>query len=100
MAGNVNEWVSDIYEEFPFGQSKYEVNKLSPISPNDTSNAIVSDEKEFEAFLQEERLRVYKGGSWRDNAYWLSPGTRRGLTEDSATSSIGFRCVMSALKPK
>ena len=40
------------------------------------------------------RLRVYKGGSWADVAYWLSPGTRRYLFEDSATSTIGFRCAM------
>ena len=39
-------------------------------------------------------LRVYKGGSWADAAYWLSPGTRRYLFEDSATSTIGFRCAM------
>lgn len=38
--------------------------------------------------------RVYKGGSWRDRAYWLSPGTRRFLEEHQATDFIGFRCAM------
>lgn len=38
--------------------------------------------------------RVYKGGSWKDRAYWLSPGTRRFLEEDQATDDIGFRCAM------
>jgi gliding motility-associated lipoprotein GldJ len=38
--------------------------------------------------------RVYKGGSWKDRAYWLSPGTRRYLDEDQATDFIGFRCAM------
>jgi sulfatase modifying factor 1 len=38
--------------------------------------------------------RVYKGGSWKDNAYWLSPGTRRFLEEDQSTDFIGFRCAM------
>lgn len=38
--------------------------------------------------------RVYKGGSWKDRAYWLSPGTRRHLEEDQATDYIGFRCAM------
>jgi formylglycine-generating enzyme required for sulfatase activity len=38
--------------------------------------------------------RVYKGGSWKDNAYWLSPGTRRFLEEDQSTDYIGFRCAM------
>ncbi|HEY8401572.1 MAG TPA: gliding motility lipoprotein GldJ, partial [Cytophagaceae bacterium] len=39
-------------------------------------------------------VRVYKGGSWKDVAYWLSPGTRRYLAEDSCTATIGFRCAM------
>ncbi len=41
--------------------------------------------------------RVYKGGSWKDRAYWLSPGTRRFLEEDLATDYIGFRCAMDRL---
>lgn len=39
--------------------------------------------------------RVYKGGSWKDRAYWLTPGTRRYLDEDQSTDYIGFRCAMS-----
>ena len=38
--------------------------------------------------------RVYKGGSWKDRAYWLTPGTRRYLEEDQSTDFIGFRCAM------
>jgi len=40
------------------------------------------------------QARVYKGGSWRDRAYWLSPGTRRFLDENLSTNYIGFRCAM------
>ncbi len=39
--------------------------------------------------------RVYKGGSWRDRAYWLSPGTRRYLDQGSARNDLGFRCAMT-----
>jgi gliding motility-associated lipoprotein GldJ len=39
--------------------------------------------------------RVYKGGSWADRAYWLSPGARRYLDQSLATSTIGFRCAMT-----
>jgi formylglycine-generating enzyme required for sulfatase activity len=42
-----------------------------------------------------DKARVYKGGSWRDGAYWLSPGTRRFLDERQSTSYIGFRCAMT-----
>lgn len=40
------------------------------------------------------RARVYKGGSWRDRAYYLGPGTRRFMDERKATATIGFRCAM------
>ena len=39
------------------------------------------------------RMRVFKS-SWTDVAYWLSPGTRRAMFEDSSTAAIGFRCAM------
>jgi formylglycine-generating enzyme required for sulfatase activity len=38
--------------------------------------------------------RVYKGGSWRDRAYYMNPGTRRFLEETQRTSYLGFRCAM------
>ncbi len=44
--------------------------------------------------LVNNRSRVYKGGSWRDRAYWLIPGTRRFLDERQSTATIGFRCAM------
>ncbi|MCQ2369110.1 MAG: SUMF1/EgtB/PvdO family nonheme iron enzyme [Paludibacteraceae bacterium] len=40
------------------------------------------------------RTRVYKGGGWKDRAYWLSPAQRRYLEQDKCTSDIGFRCAM------
>jgi formylglycine-generating enzyme required for sulfatase activity len=45
--------------------------------------------------LINDQVRVYKGGSWADGPYYLSPGTRRFLDENQATATIGFRCAMS-----
>ncbi len=45
-------------------------------------------------------VRVYKGGSWRDRAYWLDPAQRRYFPQDMATDYIGFRCAMSKVGPK
>lgn len=42
-----------------------------------------------------DRSRVYKGGSWDDRPYWLSPGTRRFLEEEQSTRDLGFRCAMT-----
>ncbi len=47
--------------------------------------------------LISDKSRVVKGGSWNDRAYWLSPGNRRYLEEDQASSTIGFRCAMTRL---
>jgi gliding motility-associated lipoprotein GldJ len=44
--------------------------------------------------LVSNKSRVYKGGSWKDRAYWLVGGNRRFLDEDQATDYIGFRCAM------
>jgi len=42
-----------------------------------------------------DRARVYKGGSWKDPAYYLSPSARRFLDEKEASDAIGFRCAMT-----
>ncbi len=47
--------------------------------------------------LINDKARVYKGGSWADRAYWMSPGNRRYLQQDQAKATIGFRCAMSRL---
>lgn len=47
--------------------------------------------------LISDKTRVIKGGSWKDNAYWLDPAQRRFYPEDMATSWIGFRNAMSRL---
>ena len=47
--------------------------------------------------LISDKSRVYKGASWKDRAYYLSPGTRRYLEQDRSSSSIGFRCAMDRI---
>jgi gliding motility-associated lipoprotein GldJ len=50
--------------------------------------------------LINDNIRVYKGGSWRDRAYWLDPAQRRYFPQDMATDYIGFRCAMSKVGAK
>lgn len=92
MAGNVNEWVYDVYRPL----SHLDVNDLNPLR----RDGYLDDSKNYDVknsnSLVNDKLRVYKGGSWADVAYWLAPGTRRFLDQDSATASIGFRCAMIA----
>lgn len=90
MAGNVSEWVQDVYR--PLSYQDFE--DLNPVR----RDGFLDPEDGYDASnynsLITDRVRVFKGGSWRDVAYWMSPGTRRFLEEDSATADIGFRCAM------
>ncbi len=52
-----------------------------------------------ETSLISDLTRVYKGGSYKDRAYWMVPGTRRFLDQKQSTSYIGFRCAMDRLGP-
>ena len=58
------------------------------------------DESSKRTTLINDESRVYKGGSWRDRAYWLDPAQRRYFPQDMATDYIGFRCAMSRVGPK
>ncbi|HSI91366.1 MAG TPA: gliding motility lipoprotein GldJ [Adhaeribacter sp.] len=90
MAGNVNEWVQDLYRPNSF-QDMEDLNPFRRDGYLDEESGY--DKKGFQSLI-DDRVRVYKGGSWKDVAYWLSPGTRRFLAQDSATATIGFRCAM------
>lgn len=50
--------------------------------------------------LIDNQSRVYKGGSWKDQAYWLDPAQRRYYPQDMATNDIGFRNAMSRVGAK
>ena len=58
------------------------------------------DKSDKRTSLIDDNVRVYKGGSWRDRAYWLDPASRRYFPQDMATDYIGFRCAMSRVGPK
>ncbi|MDA3880046.1 MAG: SUMF1/EgtB/PvdO family nonheme iron enzyme [Prolixibacteraceae bacterium] len=156
MAGNVNEWVADVYrplspldvEEFQpyrgnviteyrrdndediifdqYGQPVVDTiadyrnyvdgdYRSNMIEGNDWSNTkpeniaqsatttdnmyVQSDVPGVISSRINDRSRVYKGGSWRDRAYWLNPGSRRHLDQSEAKANIGFRCAMTRLGP-
>jgi len=147
MAGNVSEWVADVYrplsfkdvEEFnPFrgnviteyrrdnngslmrnefgelikdtiaGLDLRNFNDGDPnsqmisgddwnsIQTNKTDDMYIQDDRPgYYSSLITDNVRVYKGGSWKDRAYWLVPGTRRYLDQDKSQSDLGFRCAMN-----
>lgn len=58
-----------------------------------SSRMYVQEEKDYFTLIND-NARVYKGGSWKDRAYWLNPSTRRFLDQESCRDDIGFRCAM------
>jgi gliding motility-associated lipoprotein GldJ len=143
MAGNVNEWVADVYRPMtsltlkdvenqdlnPFRGNEFKTMERNPddgtvvekdnlgriqyrylteeeVAGRDnirTENArdyLDGDEQSSASYdynkytLISDSARVYKGGSWADRAYYLSPGARRFKDEDDTDKTIGFRCAM------
>ncbi|MHC5308987.1 T9SS ring complex lipoprotein PorK/GldK [Myroides sp. LJL116] len=74
MAGNVAEWTSSAYDE-----SSYDF--MSTLKPRNRPT--------------DNPLKVVRGGSWRDPAYFLQVAMRDKEYADSARSYIGFRTVQS-----
>ena len=93
MAGNVNEWVFDIYRPLNF----QDMEDLNPIRKSDFLDSEEDYDSDNFNSMVSNKSRVYKGGSWADGAMWLSPGTRRFLDQDSSSATIGFRCATTAL---
>lgn len=57
-------------------------------------DVMTNDRTAWPTTLISDNSRVYKGGSWRDRAYWIVGSNRRFLDEELSTSTIGFRCAM------
>ena len=66
-----------------------EGNRIVTVDKSNKRTSLITDE-----------VRVYKGGSWKDRAYWLDPAQRRYLPQYIATDYIGFRCAMSRVGSK
>lgn len=110
MGGNVSEWVFDTYRALSYG----DFDDLSPVRKDGTGDSEanygwessqVTDSISYNPQLEyrslvNDRSKVFKGGSWKDVAYWMAPGTRRYLDMDRATSTIGFRCAMISIGSK
>ncbi len=87
-ADNINyldgDGTSNIVSGSDWNGSEEDTKTMYGGTPNSALGSLVSD-----------RTRVYKGGGWRDRAYWLSPGARRYLDERECRDDLGFRCAMT-----
>lgn len=83
MSGNVSEWTETAYSPGAY-------NVIHDLNPD-----IKYDAKEDDPALY--KLKVLRGGSWKDIYYFLQTGTRDFEYQDSAKAYIGFRCAMTFL---
>ena len=86
---DINQGVRD--EDLVMYQNDHEEYDLlgNQIKPNDRTS--------WPTTLVSNDSKVYKGGSWRDRAFWIVGSNRRYLDSDQAMSTIGFRCAMDRL---
>lgn len=82
--GDETSKVSTDFPMFTDPEGEQALNNKEKLDPTDVLAPKITD-----------KSRVYKGGSWKDRAYWLNPSTRRFLDQDKCTNDIGFRCAMS-----
>jgi gliding motility-associated lipoprotein GldJ len=86
--------------KLPEGKRMYDSPKHNVTVDSLGSMSRKFDKSNKRTTLVNDDVRVYKGGSWRDRAYWLDPAQRRYFPQDMATDYIGFRCAMSRVGPK
>ena len=85
----------------PESTKMYDAPTHPKVSKDQDGNIIRSKDKSIKrTSLITDEVRVYKGGSWKDRAYWLDPAQRRYLPQYIATDYIGFRCAMTRLGSK
>jgi sulfatase modifying factor 1 len=94
LEGRLNYRKSD-YRNYKDGdmESVFEMGERATADYKGSASMYVNNESERMSMLSDE-TRVYKGGSWKDRAYWLSPGERRYMIETESTDDLGFRCAM------
>ncbi|NGZ89370.1 gliding motility lipoprotein GldJ [Psychroflexus maritimus] len=74
---------------------------LNKMTTNEDGELVrMKDESNNRTTLIDDKVRVIKGGSWRDRAYWLDPAQRRYYPQHMATDYIGFRNAMSKVGSK
>ena len=83
MSGNVSEWCADAYNE-----NTYIV--ANALSPYYNYNAQESDPLAM-------KRKVVRGGSWKDQKYYIQVQTRTSEFQDTSKCYIGFRCIQSYL---
>ena len=90
----------EIAKDYPGSTAMYSAPDTPGVTIENGTKIYKKDESNKKTSLITDEVRVYKGGSWKDRAYWLDPAQRRFLPQYIATDYIGFRCAMTRLGSK
>ena len=90
----------EIAADYPGSSAMYSAPSTPGVTIENGEKIYNKDESNKKTSLITDEVRVYKGGSWKDRAYWLDPAQRRFLPQYIATDYIGFRCAMTRLGSK
>ncbi|MCH8904410.1 MAG: SUMF1/EgtB/PvdO family nonheme iron enzyme [Bacteroidetes bacterium] len=115
-----NPYRGNVFTKIEMGPDGYEMDSIGrlaefPVTEDENANRRNYKKSEYRDFLDGDetseviyyvstysveslisnQARIYKGGGWKDLAFYLSPGTRRYLDENQSTNDIGFRCAMN-----
>lgn len=92
-AGRKNYTQAD-YRNYLDGDQKSSMNYIETDGKSGSSRMYSNSQEDMSSLITD-NVRVYKGGSWKDRAYWLIPGNRRFLDENASKDDLGFRCAMT-----
>ena len=90
----------EIAKDYPGSTAMYSAPYTPGVTIENGTKKYNKDKSNKKTSLITDEVRVYKGGSWKDRAYWLDPAQRRFLPQYIATDYIGFRCAMTRLGSK
>ena len=83
----------EIAKDYPGSTAMYSAPDTPGVTIENGNKVYKKDKSNKKTSLITDEVRVYKGGSWKDRAYWLDPAQRRFLPQYIATDYIGFRCA-------
>ena len=86
MAGNVDEWCLDAYDEEFYAVSD---NSRNPIAGGKTGQWL----RENFTSIPDDLGRVSRGGSWGNDAQYVRVASRNWDSPTSTINHPGFRCV-------
>jgi len=84
MAGDVQEWVADVFAPYPGSKAADRIFEAKVIDPDYSKGTAVDDKEQY---------RVMRGGSWKSDPFSTTTYHRNYSLPNYASDFYGFRCA-------